>query len=861
MNRHGTFLFVTAFLMSISMACAQPVEVRVKATSGGPQIHVDGTPIPPRVFYGSGGSSAPLAIGPEWTSHAFEFTPTYLANGQGTLHFRFTPNMPGEYWIKDLRLAEVGGAELPVTDSFASREAFRQNWQVFPPGAANTIGRTEIEGDAIHVTVSKPADGKWVDFHLYSVMQRLEKGRAYRCSFSAKGNARLRLMPAVYTASNGVFTLIGGPRNSVFLEQLALARDAGVRLITFPASACWTPPDRPQDWMPLDEMCRQVIAVHTNALLIPRIDANAPSWWLRLHPEARMIYDGTNTGTRASISDRTYRRDVCAHLEKITRHLCEAFPSHFAGIHPCGQNTGEWFYQDAWLKPLCGYDPATLQAFREWLKRKGDATAESAEVPSAAARRAHPDGLLNDPSRDHRLIDFRLFQQEEMADHILAMARACRRGSDGKKLTTFFYGYGFEFPPLSNGASASGHYGLGKVLREGRGDIDVLCGPCSYWDRSWGGTGPIMSAAETVNRAGILWLNEDDTRTHLFHRNPRPQYGHGATDTLLQSQQVLLRNTAQAALRGNGCWWMDLFGDGWYNDPALWLPMKQVLAIDQELLRRPSPFSPEIGAIIDEASMCCLSADSAVAAKPLLYTARTAFGRCGAPYGQYLLSDILEGKASPRIQFFLAAWMLTPEQRSALAARRAEGVTRVWCWAPGYLYPDRADTAGIREATGFAAKRVSLPTSKVRPTELGRSLGLKEPWGPEKEIRPLFTVDAASNEVLAVWPDDSPAMAMRRSQNGTDVFVGVPQLTPELVHAIAKAGGAHMYTEPGPSVWAAEGILSVQACTNGPVQIDTGRQRSVRDVIAGSTIGAGPHLTIQMMRGEVRVLKMDASPK
>jgi len=354
-------------------------------------------------------------------------------------------------------------------------------------------------------------------------------------------------------------------------------------------------------------MCRKIIAVHPHVLLLPRINANAPSWWLKRHPEALMVYNETVTGSVASVSDRTYRNETAAHLEKLTRHLCETFPEHFAGIHPCGQNTGEWFYQDSWNKPLSGYDDATRSAFRAWLKQRSDPGAETADVPSVTARRAHPDGFLHNPARDRRLIDFRLFQQDEMADHLLSLARACRRGSDGKKLTVFFYGYGFEFAPMATGASSSGHYGVGKLLREGNADIDILCGPCSYGDRSWIGTGPVMSAAESVKRAGVLWLNEDDTRTHLFHINPRAHFDHGVTDTLRQSQQVLLRNTAQAALRGNGCWWMDLFGDGWYNDPALWQPMRQLQAVDAAMAHRTQPFTPEIAAVIDEASMCHLT--------------------------------------------------------------------------------------------------------------------------------------------------------------------------------------------------------------------------------------------------------------
>ncbi len=860
-------------LMASSAAFAESVEVRVKATPGGPQIHVDGEPVPPRVFFGSGSSAETVVVDAEWIKQSFEFKPDYLANGRATLHFRFARKTPGQYWIKDLRLTDAAsGTDLPLTGSFVSQDAFRKSWNSFPEGAANTIGRAESEDGTLHVTISRPSNGKWPDFHLYSKMQRLQEGRAYRCSFTIKGSTQLVVIPAVYTAADGVFTLIGGQRNT-FFEQVALARDAGVRFITFPGNTCWMAPEQPQDWMSIDAMCRKIIAIHPHALLLPRVSAGAPVWWLRCHPEALMVYEGGVTGSVACVSDRTYRAEVSAHLEKLTRHLCETFPENFAGLHPCGQNTGEWFYQDSWLRPLSGYDPATRAAFRTWLKQRKAPGAETADVPSAELRNSHSEGLLHNPSRDRRLIDFRLFQQDEMADHILAMAQACRRGSNGKKLVVFFYGYGFEFPPMISGAATSGHYGVGKILRERNADIDILCGPCSYWDRAWIGTGPIMSVGESINRAGILWLNEDDTRTHLFHKTPRARYGHGATDTLPQTQQVLLRNTAQAALRGNGCWWMDLFGDGWYNDPAIWQPMAQLRKLDSAMARRTQPYTPEIAAIIDEASMCHLTTGSALAVRPLIYEGRTAFGRSGVPYGQYLLQDVLEGRVTPRVQFFLSAWMLTPEQRAILKSQRETGfwrkfgerigvfsptrVTRVWCWAPGYLYPDHADVAGIKEVSGFTAKEISLPTAEVKPTSEGRSLGLKEAWGPKVLIQPLFSVEASPDEILAVWSDGSPAVAMRRSDAGTDIFIGVPQLTPELIHVIAKAGSAHCFTDPGPTLWATEHYLSIQAGADGPspLVINTGRSGTIYDALDGEKVGTGPCLTLPLEPGDVRVLR------
>ena len=235
---------------------------------------------------------------------------------------------------------------------------------------------------------------------------------------------------------------------------------------------------------------------------------------------------------------------------------------------------------------------------------------------------------MRDPAREKRLLEFARFQQQEMAEHVAAMAAACRRGTDGRKLVVFFYGYLFEFGPLPDGAPTSGHYALASLLK-GR-DIDILCSPISYTDREWIGTAPSMTAAESVLRAGILWLNEDDSRTFL---DPRPEehVQEGGLVDLQQTRQVMRRNTAQAAIRGFGTWWMDLPAQGWFNDARIWEEMVLLRPLDAAMIDRRGPFAAEIAAVVDEESMCHLAGGSAAVGGGLIYDARAALGRCGAP--------------------------------------------------------------------------------------------------------------------------------------------------------------------------------------------------------------------------------------
>jgi hypothetical protein len=826
------------------VAAPDPVTVRVQDTHGGPQIQVDGKPIPPRFFFGSMNSGV-IAAKSAWTSHTFEFVPGDV-DGTGTLHFRFT-HEPGEIWLADLRIRDAKTSEdvLPP-GSFAIPEGFAKQWNSWPVGPANTVGAVAVSDGAVHVTLKRPPNGNWPDFHLHSQASlRFAAGHSYRCSFRAKASPGRDLCVALYSVVGGSWNYIGGPPGS-FLSQVGLARNVGVNLVSFSAPNCWTPSEKPVDWSPLDNLCRQIIAVNPKVLLVPRVGADAPDWWLRRHPRACMVYDGDKVVYHSCVSDRAYRADVCAYLEKISRHLLETFPDRFAGIHPCGQNTGEWFYLNSWERPLSGYDQATRTAFRRWLKSRGDPQAGTAE------RRAHPNGLLRDPAREMRLLDFARFQQQEMAEHVAAMAAACRRGTDGRKLVLFFYGYLFEFPPLSNGAPTSGHYALSSLLK-GR-DIDILCSPISYTDREWIGTAPSMTAAESVGRAGILWLNEDDSRTFLDPRKEEHVQEGGLVD-LEQTRQVMRRNTAQAAIRGFGTWWMDLPAQGWFNDARIWQEMALLRPLDDAMLVRGGPFAPGIAAVVDEESMCHLPGGSAPLAGDLIYDARAALGRCGAPYGQYLLDDVLVDRVPAKLQVFLSAWALTPEKRAALTRRRSSGSVRVWCYAPGYLYPDRADIAGIKEVTGFEAKAANVATAEATPTAAGKRLGLVAPWGPKQAIRPLFSVTASADETLATYSDGAPAVALRRSEKGIDVFLGVPQLTHELIRALAKVTGVHLFTEGKATVWAAEGYISLQAHETGPLVVNTGRPGKVTDALDGRILGDGPEVTLTLKKGEVRVIK------
>ena len=120
----------------------------------------------------------------------------------------------------------------------------------------------------------------------------------------------------------------------------------------------------------VDAQCQTVLEANPQALLLPRIGMGAPRWWQAAHPEEVMVWDmQAQQHVDVVVASKDYLRDAAANLKTLIEHLEDQFGPHMAGYHPCGQNTGEWFYQDTWGPALNGYSRASRECVARWLQR------------------------------------------------------------------------------------------------------------------------------------------------------------------------------------------------------------------------------------------------------------------------------------------------------------------------------------------------------------------------------------------------------------------------------------------------------------------------------------------------------------
>jgi beta-galactosidase len=864
---------ITAFSALASPETTRKLTVRVDASHGAPRLVVNGQPVRARMFFGGPGSS-PIKIGPAGRSVEFEFTAENDAPGNGTLHFRFGQT-PGDVFLDNIRIQDMASGKdvTPISDFESGPGSFARAWTFWPPGAANTVGTVNVEsaigadGTAgLHVKLHKPAHGPWPDWHIYHLPNlTIVAGKRYRVSFWARAEPERNLTVALYRPGNP-FVHLGGPPG-LFESQIKMAAAVGVDFVSFPIGMPWPKPGEDPDWRPIDNVCEQVLRANPNALLLPRFGADPPVWWRKAHPDDVMTWEDGSHQHNAVVASPRYRQDAAARVAALVEHLETKFGDHMAGYHPCGQNTGEWFYQNTWENLLNGYAPADTIAWRAWLREHYGtdaalrrswhdpvATLNDATVPTPAQRRASPSGILRDPATQQPLIDFAGFQQQAMADLVCDLAHAVRQASRGRKLVVFFYGYVFEFGPIRLGPSTCGHYALRRVLD--CPDIDVLCSPISYFDRGLGGSAPAMTAAESVALAGKMWLFEDDTRTYLGSGEFPGKYD-GAKD-IAETQTLLLRNVAEEATRNFATWWMDLGMTGWFNDARMWDEMKRLAPVDRVFLEKPIPFRPQVAAVIDEPSMLMTSASAWTVTEPGIYQVRRPLGRMGAPYGQYLLDDVVHGRVHARLYIFLNAWQLTSAERKALRANTRSGC-RVWCYAPGMYDGDHASPEAMRELTGFRLMPVSPAKAWATPTDLGQQLGLQTAFGVDKAVTPLFAAgDASPAETLATYPDGTTAVALRKTAGGWSMFVGVPGLTSDLLRIAARKAGVHLFTKTDCNVYANGPIIALHAAQDGAVTLDTGHRGDIYNALTGDIVGRGPRIALPMSKGDTRVLRLDA---
>lgn len=874
-----SFLGLILILLAGSMLLSAENEksYRLHTSNRSPRILADGVPVAPRIFYGGFGASL-HDISEEGKEYLFDFTAS--EDTQSGI-FQISPGYEtGETQFDNLAITEkgTGNIVLPVQD-FEDAKKFAAQWRI-PSGVAANMsvqlekGKGSDGSGALVISFPNASESTWKGYGIsYARPLNLKKGTQYRLTFWA------RALPAnnckfLINSPEGI--VVGAPGGDPFEKQIQYAKNADVHFIKAGIAMPWPRPGQQPNWKSVDAKLQYLRAKSANTQLIVEFNVDPPIWWLDQNPSEELLYQGVRTSNHrhskrnATPSSNLFRKELNEHVRNFVEYIEQHYGNLVAAYHITGHNTGEWFYQGSHLGGHPGYAPADLIAWRKWLQQRysttsalqqawktSDWTLETVPCPPQELQDEGHNKLFLDRAENplfQMLIDHNEFLQDMMAETITGIGKTIKDVTHNKKLTVVMYGYNFELSAYANGPSVSGHFGLKKVLQSP--SIDILAAPISYSDRQKGGSLPMMSTVESVALAGKMWLSEDDTRTWLAQDRNFPALKSSRVDTKEETLKIHQRNFCAYVVRNLGSWWLDLTRTGWLNDPDIWKNIKDLERFDRESLEHPEPFHPEVSVVLDEMSMLSVPNNKLTAS--LIFAGRKPLNRISAPYGQYLLDDWLTGAGHGKLNIFLGVWSLTREQREQLIEQTAKSTS---IWAPGSGFLDRdqgGDLAHVRELTRFDVKVVPNVSKRIRPTDLGIRLGLKDNAN-EKERPDYFfaAIDAKPNEILAVYPDGSAAIAVRHlPEGGCSIFCGIPRLTTELIRIAAKKANVHLFTKVDCNVFANRSLLVLHGAQDEEmIEVDTGKPDLIYDALLNKPLGKGPVIKFPLKFGETKILK------
>lgn len=439
-----------------------------------------------------------------------------------------------------------------------------------------------------------------------------------------------------------------------------------------------------------------------------------------------------------------------------------------------GGSTSEWYEYDR------GHASGVKNAaWRRWCSKNGLSLGE--DVPSESAlRKAAHENVVYDPAVESEKIHYWRFHNQLIADALLHFAREARAKIARPREIGVFFGY---YLVSDNKLVSFGHLDYERVFASG--DIDFVISPGNYNDRMIGGGSGPQLVLGTAARYGKRYLHEIDHRTHCVDR----QWGMGkGWKTQADDEAGLKREAAFALVNHASWWWFDMWG-GWYQEPQTQQLIKRLQEVAARYLEDRSPSAAETLLVADPQSAYYVN-EKMPHASAMARQFRDKINRTGAPVDVCSFNDLPTIDLSRYKAVFLPAMLLiTPERaemlkKHVLTKRR----TVAWVYAPGICDGKTLDPGRVKLWTGTEYKTPGPAT-------------------------------VAMNGWTSVYAFEYGTM------------------TPEVLKAIMKRAGVHLYTDGPEPVYANQRLLAIHTKDGGEKTVRLPRSCSkVIDVIRGATV-------------------------
>lgn len=498
------------------------------------------------------------------------------------------------------------------------------------------------------------------------------------------------------------------------------------------------------------------------------------------------------------------------------------------------------------------FSPASRRAF-EAFARKNYPEITDFSIPTFAERcAADTDGLFLDRRRHARIIAYHDFHSTSIAEDAIRLCGAAKEATGGRKVVGTYYGY-----VMTLGISQmQGHFALKRLLDSGK--VDFLMSPPWY---SWCSRGPGSTLADmkpftSIANHGMVSVVEDDTRTHNMRYDSRV----GLQQALNEPMSVgyMRRNMGIALCRNLPFYTLALTSGAEFDFPRFAEDACAYRRVAEHALAKETRRAAEVAVVVSEDAVKgfplirkkgeqyarghqwylgdgsvlrkkgsgCLPA--CVAAQ--FYTDCARIG-CGVDY--LLAEDLDDNPGDYRLYVMACCSKSSPALLRAAERLRARNCSILWTYAPGYVSDDGNSLENMKALTGLEfAKREGLSDPGITLEDGSRI-------GPVKSDAGLFFALKSADRVFGRYDNGDVAFGERRTGPSTSVFSSTHLPGAQVLKALAKSAGVHLYSETLDPVEANERFVTLHARTAGRKTIALPRKTDVVDVFNRRLVARG----------------------
>lgn len=470
--------------------------------------------------------------------------------------------------------------------------------------------------------------------------------------------------------------------------------------------------------------------------------------------------------------------------------------------------------------------------------------------------------------------DFYDAWHEGTAETIIHFARRLKDLSP-HRLVGAFYG----------SCGCTGYYAMGTATGTRRildsGSVDFLAAPGVYNNREPGGVVAQREMQDSFRIRNRIFVCEDDSRTHLCR--PWMQRDAMGLYDVEASLQTLKRDFCRNLCEGLNGWWFDM-GNGWYDDPDILALLRRQQEIAAESYESDRTKRNEIALVYDTDSMHLVSDDMVKLAVD--YYRTSDLNRIGAPVDYYFHED-LASEAMPdyKLYVMINQYALTDAEREAVYAKaRRNAATVLWLYAPGFadLSAERKlSDEHVSKTVGMTVRcvaRTAFPHFRVDPSahpaladvspsrrfgvidaDLHSNIWLDRSLVQPAYVNPYFFIDDPCARVLGRFCSDGKAALAFVERDGVkSVYAATPVVQAELLRAVARLAGCHVYADGDDVLYANEHFVAIHAARDGVRRIRFARKCSPYEMYERRSYGNNVEaIDVKLRLGETRLWRID----